>query len=173
MFTPILKWNAGQKRQPKGSPKGGEFAGTSITSSYDGYQHTLTLKDAAGKELGSAKLRINPRDIVGGKLAEYDILYIDPKARGKGYGEHLYRAVANKAKELGAKQILGDVTSAGVLRLGIKVLGKPEYIADAIREYSLDEAMKQLSPLAPENAEGIIDTGNYLAVRWPLTKRKY
>jgi GNAT superfamily N-acetyltransferase len=167
-------------RHPAGSSQGGEFAQTTtITASYDGYQHTLTLKTREGQEIGSAKLREHHIGRTGNastpfsKLVEFDILHIEPSARGKGAGEYLYRAAADKAKALGGTHLLGDVTSAGVLRLGIKVLGQPEYVADAINEMTVEEAMKRLEPLAPENAEGIIDTGNYLAVRWPLTKKRY
>lgn len=150
----------------------GQFAETGktkIAESYDGYQHTLKMTTLDGKEIGSLKLRMDRTN----KLAEFDILHIDPEARGRGYGEHLFRAAADKAKALGATRILGDVTSAGMLRLATKVMGQPEFIADAIEEFTYDQALKKLEPLAPENAEGVIDTWNYLAVRWPLKKKKY
>ena len=167
LLAHVKKWD--EQKHPR--DKEGQFveaADTVLTSSYDGYQHMIEMKTPDGHLIGHAKLRMTSRD-----LAEYDILHIDPKFRGHGYGEHLYRAIADKARRLGAKRILGDVTSAGVLRLGIKVLGTPEFIADAIEEYTLEQALKKLEPQAPENAEGVIDTANYLAVRWPLRKQKY
>jgi len=165
-----LEFNEDQPRDERGRWTNSGVEGTFVdTKSELGEKEFVMQVD--GKRIGQMTYAVH-RNWGKGGMVEMLSLHVDPTYRGKGHGELLYRAFADHAKTLGVSHVIGDVTSAGVLKLGIKIFGQPEHLSDAINEVTVAKAMKRLEKLAPE-VDGVISTDNYLTSRWKLKTKSY
>lgn len=90
-------------------------------------------------------------------VAEAGQLFVDPELRGHGIGERLVRAVAYKAKELGATLLSSFIVHEAALEIRRKVFGKENLsvvdAADPAGPANFDEAMAFLAEAGKNEAD--------------------
>ena len=69
-------------------------------------QHTVSLKDASGKEIGTAMLRVAEGN--GERRLQVAISQIDASEQGKGYGKQMYRDIISYARDHGFDRVESD-----------------------------------------------------------------
>lgn len=124
----------------------------------------------------------------GGRLSFYadhrscmfhlESLTVDTAFRGKGIGIALHKKFRALVQRRWSQfqYATGEVTSAGALRLLVRVYGEPLSVADDVKRYTFAEALQRLPCLGRTDEAGYIDcSGGHLNVnvwigRGPLPK---
>ena len=93
-----------------------------------------------------------------GSSPAFNILFfgIDRAYRGKGLAEQGLLAVKRfmLRKDPAAKFVIAEVMSQKMLKTSIKVFGKPIYVSDEIKKYSLEDAFSMLPLDSTEDETG-------------------
>jgi hypothetical protein len=130
---------------------------------------TITAKKDRSRLPGTYNLKLYDGKIEIGQATFYKDTYagnndalnlqffmIHEKYRGRGFAEQGLQAVKQYMLKVdpSARFILAEPMSQKILHLNEKVFGKPIYVSDDIREYSLEDAYELLPVDANENLSG-------------------